>query len=366
MNINELQRPGLFKIFVVLTAAMAAGFTLDRFLSAGINFFVRVVEAMFLTGLLSMVFVYLVSPFVQMFEARGLRRLWAVTALYLLLALCILVLWLVAGPTVSSEFADLKQDIPVYGERFNGMFSDLLSRLREAIPYLRDYDFTTNIGEKVAPFAETALAGVTKSVFTVLSLMIFVPMFSFFLLLDGLEFKQSIYGMVPNRYFEMTMDMMNKINTQLRSFIRGRVIEAFFVGLTILIGLAFVQLKYLWFLAIFAGVANLVPYIGPIVGMAPGLLIALLELDSTGKIAWVFILYIVVAQIIVDTFILIPILISKVANLHPLVVFLAIIVGGEIQGVLGMIIAVPLVNIVSVIVRETYRYMFKRRMTFVR
>ena len=78
--------------------------------------------------------------------------------------------------------------------------------------------------------------------------------------------------------------------------------------------------------------------------MVPGILIALIDLGFGGQFWWIVILYFLIAQVIIDNFILIPILISRFSNLHPLWVIIAIIIGGKIFGVIGMIIgAVPLI-----------------------
>jgi putative permease len=103
-------------------------------------------------------------------------------------------------------------------------------------------------------------------------------------------------------------------------------------------------------------VTNLLPYIGPIVGMIPGLVIALVDLGMGGQFWWIFCVYLLIAQIILDNFILIPILISRVSNLHPLLVILAIVMGGKLYGVLGMIIGVPIASIFNIIILEIRQY----------
>jgi len=352
-----------WKTFLTFSAAITFSLLLVDVISAGVDVLRMIVEGMFLTGLLSMVFIYLVSPLVVLLERGRMGRLWAVVLTYVIVFGGIGLLLGFGWPGVVAEVRSLKADLPVYRDKLSGLVTLVVARL-DFIPYFRDFDIGSELMPAVAPYLNTALRQMTMSIVTVLSLLVTVPLFSFFLLADGQQFKKTMYSLVPNRYFEMTMDMMAKINVQLRSFIRGRVIEAFFVGLTIVVGLLLVDLKYAAVLGAFAGVANLVPYVGPIVGMAPGLFIALVELDSTGEILWVFVLYILIGQVIVDAFILIPILISKVANLHPLVVFLSIIIGGQLQGVLGMIIAVPVVNIFFIVVKEIYRYLLKGKVAF--
>jgi putative permease len=191
--------------------------------------------------------------------------------------------------------------------------------------------------------------------------MILVPLFTFFFLRDGRRIRSACVSLAPNRHFEMAHDLSYLVSRQLSQFVRGRVLEAIIVGLVVAGGLSLTDIRYAPMLGIFAGITNLIPYIGPIIGMIPGLLIAFADLGVGGQFWWIVILYVLIAQVLVDNFILIPILISRVSNLHPLLVFFAIIVGGKLYGVIGMIIGVPIVSVVKITLLEirTYRRNFR-------
>jgi putative permease len=154
----------------------------------------------------------------------------------------------------------------------------------------------------------------------------------------------------------MVLDIYAHVSWQLSNFIRGRIIEAIIVGLVVWAGLALTDIRYAPILAVVAGVSNLVPYVGPIFGMLPGITIALVDLGVGAQFWWILCVYILIAQIIVDNMILIPILISKVSNLHPLWVILAIIMGGKLYGILGMIIGVPIASVINIIILEIRQY----------
>ena len=87
----------------------------------------------------------------------------------------------------------------------------------------------------------------------------------------------------------MVLDLYSSIGKQLAQFIRGRLLEALIVGLVVTLGLSLTDIRYAPFLGIFAGLANLVPYIGPLVGMVPGLLVALVDLGLGGQFWWILI-----------------------------------------------------------------------------
>jgi putative permease len=90
--------------------------------------------------------------------------------------------------------------------------------------------------------------------------------------------------------------------------------------------------------------------------MIPGILIALVDLGLGAEFWWIVCVYLLIAQIILDNFVLIPILISRVSNLHPLWVILAIVMGGKLYGVIGMIIGVPIASIIKIAILEVRQY----------
>ena len=253
-------------------------------------------------------------------------------------------------------WGSLLSDFPRYTAQF-------LTYLREAqaswlvrIPYLEYYDITGTVRTNAEHMLSYIIVATPKSALQLGSLMVLVPIFSFFFLRDGNNMLRKLVSLTPNRYFEMVHDLSYLVSRQMAHFVRGRVIEATIIGIVVTIGLNFTDIRYAPLLGVFAGVTNLIPYVGPIVGMIPGILIAAVDLGIGGQFWWIVILYILIAQVILDSFILIPVLISRVANLHPLLVILAIIMGGKLYGVLGMIIGVPITSAFKIAFIEISHY----------
>ena len=115
------------------------------------------------------------------------------------------------------------------------------------------------------------------------SLMVILPLFTFFFLRDGRKILRGCVSLAPNRHFEMVRDLSYLVSRQLSHFVRGRIIEAIIVGLVITAGLSLTDIRYAPVLGIFAAVTNLIPYIGPIIGMVPGILIAFVDLGPVAS-----------------------------------------------------------------------------------
>ena len=196
--------------------------------------------------------------------------------------------------------------------------------------------------------------------------LIFIVVFLVFLLLDGQNFKRTFIHAIPNRYFEMTMKILDKISDSISAYIRGQLLAALSVGVTSVIGLYILQwitginIPYTFVIGCVAGLSNLIPFIGPIIGMLTALIVYLVS-DQVVPVQFIYVFSIMgifgIVQLI-DNLIVSPIIMSGSVGLHPLFVIIVVLVGGAMAGPLGMLFAVPVAAIIKVIVEEL-RWGFK-------
>ena len=319
------------------------------------NLFRAAFSVLFLPLLLSLVLSFLFDPLVSRME-RFCTRTGSIFIVYILSLgfFFLAALWLT--PHWQEFWENMRTDFPRYTAQVIKTLKSLIAALHERFPVIEGYGFPAKAKLWAEQLMAAILAQTPQSAMRVGGLMVIVPLFTFFFLRDGRKIMRSCVSLAPNRYFEMVRDISYLVSRQLAHFIRGRIIEAIIVGLVITAGLSLTDIRYAPMLGIFAGVTNLIPYIGPIIGMVPGILIAFVDLGAGGQFWWIVILYILIAQVLIDNFILIPILISRVSNLHPLLVFFAIIIGGKLYGILGMIIGVPIASIIKITLLEIRAY----------
>lgn len=349
-------RAHLILLFLALTAAIATGLAIFTSVSAVITLIKTATSGLILPLILSLIVTFLLEPMVKFIEREEIGRTTSIFIVYTLVTLLILAAAAWIGPHSRHLWSSLEYDIPRYTAGLVTFVKDLQINLENRIPVLGSYDLTARIRPLAEQLVGEILVQTPKSALRIGSLLVIVPLFSFFLLRDGDKILRGCISLVPNRYFEMAHDLSYLVSRQMAHFIRGRIIEAFIVGLVVAVGLSFTDIRYAPFLGLIAGVANLIPYIGPIIGMIPGILIAFVDLGPGAQFWWIVIVYILIAQVLVDNFILIPVLISRVSNLHPLLVILAIIMGGKLYGVLGMIIGVPVASIIKIAISEIRQY----------
>ena len=132
---------------------------------------------------------------------------------------------------------------------------------------------------------------------------------------------------------------------------RGQLVEACFVGVLSVIVLYFIGIDYALIIGIIAGICNMIPYIGPIIGTILAVIIALLS-GQPIKAIWVIIGMLVIQQ--VDNSLLAPKIVGDSVGLHPVFIMLAIIIGGNVGGLLGMLIAVPVTASLKILLSRWY------------
>ena len=146
---------------------------------------------------------------------------------------------------------------------------------------------------------------------------------------------------MPARYRGDAQYVLREVNVALNGFFRGQLWICLFVGLFIYGGLALLKIPYALFIGLLAGLFDIIPYFGPVLGFLPAAALALSQSPLT--VLWVLLLFIAANQI--ENSLISPWLIGDRVGLHPLVVIFAVLVGGYLMGILGLLIAVPVAAI---------------------
>ncbi|MGB0452782.1 MAG: AI-2E family transporter [Bacteriovoracaceae bacterium] len=191
---------------------------------------------------------------------------------------------------------------------------------------------------------------------SVVEWILLIPLFLFFLLKDGKGFKGLVLKTAPNFLFEKFYYLSDQFNRKLGDYILAKVIEATIVLSIITIGLAVMDIRFSLILGLIAGVTNVIPYIGPIIGMIPAILLIAAEYGIGPVLGAVVILYVVANAI--DIGIVFPILVSKVVDLHPVLVVISVVLGGQYLGVAGMVISIPLAASLKLLIFEIWQGLY--------
>ncbi len=297
----------------------------------------------------SILLTLLVSPLINFLEAKGMKRLTAILGLYIFLVLIVAGVAIFLAPPMVEEIKGVAENLPTYEDKLKDGLNNIQQNLQKQFPDVNVPDFFKLLKEKGGGgMSFNAVMAYLSNFFSILSLAVIVPIVTFFLLSDGHLIRKAILSMVPNTYFEMSVLLFHRITEALKLFLRGQIIDAAAVGILTSVGLAIIGLPYFLLVGIIAGLGNLIPYLGPIIGFIPAFMIV--AMSPEGLTFWgllsVIIVFVLV-QFIEGTFVY-PIAVGQSVDLHPLVVIIGVTVGGQLGGILGMLVAIPIISIVKV------------------
>ena len=194
------------------------------------------------------------------------------------------------------------------------------------------------------------LIHMAPSLLGVIGNAVLIPFLALFLLRDGPHIKHNVIRLVPNRYFEFALDALHKVDQQLGSYLRGLVMDVLAVCAMASTAFWLLGINSPVLLGIITGLANVIPYIGALLGGTIAAFVTLLGTGSVGQ-AGAVIATVFVVQI-VDEVVVQPLVLSKAVALHPVEVVLAIMIASHFFGILGMVVAVPVASTTKVVITE--------------
>ena len=304
---------------------------------------------------------YMLDPVVGRFEAYGVGRTLATIVVFIIIGGLIYLLVSLALPHVTSELKAFRAGISA--GKAASIIHDLEATLIERFSFLglEDLDLVGKL-QSYSRRAANEVYGFFLNAMTVLWNLIIIPFIMFFFLKDGRGFIKNFVSLVPNRYFEMALSLIHKTDRQLGGYIRGQFMDSAIIGGLTVIALWVLGVKYFLLLGVILGISNLVPFIGPIVGSIPAIVVALIETGDPYK-AFIVFLAMVLVQI-VDNGVVKPVVVARMVSLHPVVIIMAVIIGGKLFGIIGMIVSVPVTGIVKLVAEEAIANIRKYRYTY--
>jgi predicted PurR-regulated permease PerM len=286
----------------------------------------------------------------------------ALTATLVFLA-AVLVFGVAAAAVLSTVLPDLTAlatSIPDYTARAQREIDnlvatnpDLAGRLGGALPPVADVASGAVSLISQASRLVGAAAGVASAVLHLL----FTIVLALYLTIDGDRIRHYAIDLLPLDRHEQALMLSDRIGSRLGAWARGEALLAAIIGGMTWLGASLIGLPYVAALALIAGIGELVPNVGPIVAAIPLIAVGLLSSPTQGLLALV--LAVIVQQL--ENNLIVPRVMSQAVDLHPVVVMLAILAGGELLGIPGALMAVPLIASLSVIVDEVQRERLARR-----
>lgn len=362
MFLNEKRKKKLmfWSAELLLLASLIFVFTKIRFVFSPVFTFFQTLFAPFLiAGFLF----YLLNPLVKMLmkiriKKFKVKRPLAIAVVFLLL---ISVLGLVISffiPRLIEQIKSLVIGLPGYLSElqrfltnlFNNSHIDWLQKV-DLHSYMNKFEGSlTSILKKFILSLTTSLGSVIGTITSVTVTLVTVPFILFYMLKDGEKLVPAVEKFFPEHNRSKVARLLHEMSATLSRYISGQMIECLFVGTFSAIGYSMTGIPYALLVGLFAGITNIIPYLGPYIGLMPALFLAFSK--SLPTVFWVIVVCIVVQQL--DGNLVYPNVIGKSLHLHPLTIIIILLVAGNIAGLLGMILGVPLYAVTKVVVKFVY------------
>lgn len=324
---------------VILVSILILGFWIA-------SFFPDLVLALIIAGLIS----FILKPLVKFLEFRtGLRRSLSVFAVMLFAGSVLVLVATELLPLIFRRLESLLRSFQNYP--FEQKIAEAVQQYTKKVPFVTSEEVSAQVHSIIASTLGQFVAALKNFLTTAVTLSI-IPFVTYFILAEGDKGLKKVIERVPNKYFEMTLNVISKIEHDLIGYLRGWILDSIIIGLLSIAGYFFIGVEYPIVIGVIAGVANLIPYLGPVVGAVPAFLVSLTQFGDARLLIPIIAVTLIVQAI--DNTVVQPLCFAKTVDMHPLTVILALIIGNQLMGIAGMLLAIPLTTILKVSAEETY------------
>jgi len=317
--------------------------------------------------LFAIFFAYLINPAVERLQKLFRSRAWAITAIYLLLLLALGVFGFLVGPTIARQSSRLGASVPgLIDNASTGQLSGQIGQIAERIGSQHGWSEGTQRQiqafllsrrddlSKIAQYVGVRVAEGAQQLWV----LFVVPILAIFFLRDGGNFHEVLVSLVQSRtQREFLEDVLKDLNQMLAQFIRAQLTLAAFSFLAYATILGIMRVPYALMLGTVGGALEFIPVAGPLLAGLMMMVVAILA----GYTHWALLLLFLILWRMVQDYVISPRIMGVSVELHPLAALFGIIAGGEIAGVLGVYLSIPVMASLRIVWRRWRIYAEKRK-----
>lgn len=307
---------------------------------------------------------YLLNPITSLLEKINIKRKIAAPIIILAFISVVVVLILTLIPAIITQVAQLLENLPK-------VVADLETQLtkweeQEWFQEINVDELVDSFGLSLKSVSDFLITNVTSSLSSLVGIVantaifvVTVPIILFYMFRDGEKLPQAISRFLPAEYRTEMIGLLGQMNQTISSYISGQALVCLFIGIFTYLGYMLIGLPYALLFGLIAGVTNIIPYLGPFIGAAPAVILAITI--SPVQALKVALVVLVIQQI--ESNLISPNIIGKSLDIHPLTIIIILLVAGNLAGVLGMIMAVPTYAVTKTIIIYLHN-MYKLRKEF--
>ena len=297
----------------------------------------------------ALVFASALDPWVDRLERYRLPRSISILFMFLLLFGVIFFVVYALIPPVVAQVAEISGSLASSAPQIDNFYRSVTGRT--------DLSLVAQLQESMTN-VNASLSGISSGIFSTISgffsaltALIIVMVITFYMTVEEDGLKKFVRSIAPIEYQPYLVQKTNRIQTKMGAWLRGQLILMLVIGVFTFIGLIILNVPYALVLAIFAGLAEFVPFIGPIIAAVPAIFFA--TSDSPWKVIGVVIFYIVLQQL--ENQIIVPKIMQRAVGLNPIVVIIVMLIGAKVAGLVGILLAVPATTIAWIFFGDLFK-----------
>lgn len=327
--------------------------------------FTPVLQFLAIVGLpiiLAGILYYLMNPVVDFAEKKGIRRIYSIIALFVLVIG--LLAWgiIVIVPKIQEQTLSFVDNFPQYVKvverTVNDLFSDpIFSQVQEQLTASGE-KFMNSLTEVIQNVSKTTfqnLGNFFGAVASIVVAVITMPFILFYLLKDGRKLGPYVVNFLPTKLRKPTLKVLVEMNDQVSSYIRGQLTVAFAVAIMFMIGFSIIGLDYAITLGIAAGFLNLIPYLGSFLALVPAVFLGIVG----GPVLLVKVLVVFVIEQTIEGRVISPLVLGSQLSIHPVTILLVLLTSGKLFGLVGVILGIPAYAAIKVVISNVFEW-YKR------
>ncbi len=306
--------------------------------------FLWVIRDIVIILLLALVLASAMEPVVEYLNRHKIPRSVSVLGAYVIVIALVTLVASFVVPLVIDQFQVLSQNLPQYMVEVQARYPNLTLLFGGADLNQVAHKLFSDSTNTQAIFDRTL--GLFNGLFAVVTVLVV----SFYLVAADRGMKKFISDLIPPTHQSTVISLIEKIQRKMGLWIVGQIILSIFIFALTYIGLSILGVQYALFLALLAGLLEIVPYVGPFLSAVPAIFFALIQ--SPPLVVAVIILYILIQK--TEGYVLVPKVMEKTVGTSPLVVIFALLIGFKLAGILGLLLAVPLAGALTVVLKEFF------------
>jgi predicted PurR-regulated permease PerM len=314
---------------------------------AAVYFLYRVIDVLVLV-FVAIIFATALEPAVNWLNRLHVPRVLSVLVLYLVIFLVLSLIIVLMVPPLIDQVTELARSFPYYYEKLLSVFSYVSGTGQDQVAITLQQTLQ-NLGANLSQ-ATSSILSTLISIFGGIFQFVVLLTIAFYLVIEEDGIMRFIRSVSPSVYQPYIIQLIRRLKVKLGAWLRGQLLLMLIIAVLTYVGLTLLGARYALILALWAGVTEIIPYVGPILGAVPAVFLAL----SVSPLQALLVagLYLVVQQL--ENSVIVPMVMRRTVGLNPVISIVAITIGAKLGGVIGAILSIPIAVSIGVFLSDFF------------